>query len=52
MKGVILGVVVAMLVGVAGGGTLNVPSAGYPTIQAGIDASGGDIVLVAEGTYN
>lgn len=33
--------------------TLNVPSASYPTIQSGVNASqNGDTVLVADGTYS
>jgi Right handed beta helix region len=48
-----LALVVAWLLGSSVfGATINVPSASYPTIQAGIDAaSDGDTVVVADGTY-
>jgi len=43
----------AALPSLAHAATLNVPSASYPTIQSGVNAShDGDTVLVADGTYS
>lgn len=44
--------IMVLLPVLAGAATLQVPSAEYPTIQAGVDsAQVGDTVLVADGTY-
>ena len=52
MKKTVTVVLAALAAGVAFGGTLNVPSQDYPTIEAALAvAKSGDVVALAAGTY-